>query len=258
VLLVDDQRFVGVAVGRILGVEPDIELHCCDDASRALAIATKIRPTLILQDLVMPGMDGISLIESFRRDPLIASTPIVALSGNDDASSRARALAAGANDYVLKLPSKDDLIACIRHHASGASMSGQTSAPRVESDMTLDRRVLETFEQAGLPDTGDFVSGLIEQFLRDATAQVDSLDDFARRLDAPALKRVAHSLKGSAMTMGANRLAALCSQLEGHLDTRPGEAMTPLIAAIGEELGRVHEAFSSVYPDAGPPASSRR
>src|SRR5688572_11396235 len=62
VLLVDDQRFVGMAVGLLLGSEADIQLHCCHAAGEALATANRVSPTVILQDLVMPDIDGATLV----------------------------------------------------------------------------------------------------------------------------------------------------------------------------------------------------
>src|ERR1700719_2397776 len=93
VLLVDDQRFVGVAIGRLLASEPDIELHCCVNAVEAVACANQIGPTIILQDLVLPDIDGLTLVRMFRANPSTAGTPIVVLSGNDDPESRRRAIA---------------------------------------------------------------------------------------------------------------------------------------------------------------------
>ena len=86
VLLVDDQPFVGVVVKNLLAGEPDIELHCCDKALDAMAQANQINPTIILQDLVLPGIDGLTLVRMYRENPATASTPIVVLSGNDDES----------------------------------------------------------------------------------------------------------------------------------------------------------------------------
>ena len=58
VLLVDDQRFIGLA----------------------------LEPTIILQDLVMPGISGLELVGLFRRNAATARTPIIVLSGNSSAS----------------------------------------------------------------------------------------------------------------------------------------------------------------------------
>jgi PleD family two-component response regulator len=119
VLLVDDQRFVGVAIERLLAGEQDIELHCCLNAVDAVARANQIGPAVILQDLVLPDIDGETLVKMFRANPSTARTPIVMLSGNDDAESRSRAIAGGANDYLVKLPARQDLVARQQPRSSG-------------------------------------------------------------------------------------------------------------------------------------------
>jgi len=117
VLLVDDQRFVGVVLERLLATEHDITLHSCLTSSEAISRANEIRPTVILQDLVLPGIDGLTMLGLFRTNPSTASTPVIVLSANDDQGTRTRALASGATDYLVKLPAKRDLIDCIRRHA---------------------------------------------------------------------------------------------------------------------------------------------
>lgn len=62
VLLVDDQPIVGEAIRRMLAGHPDITFHFCADAQRAIDTAAAVRPTTILQDLVMPGVDGFTLV----------------------------------------------------------------------------------------------------------------------------------------------------------------------------------------------------
>ena len=77
VLLVDDQAFVGAAVSLLLESEPDIEVHSCLSAVNAIARANEIAPTLILQDLVMPEIDGLTLVRAFRANPQTAGTPVI-------------------------------------------------------------------------------------------------------------------------------------------------------------------------------------
>lgn len=95
VLLVDDQPFVGAAVGRLLATEHDITLNCCTSAVDALAVAGRLNPTIILQDLVMPDIDGLTLVRLFRTNPPTARTPVIVLSGNDDPDTRSSARARG-------------------------------------------------------------------------------------------------------------------------------------------------------------------
>ena len=117
VLLVDDQAMVCEAVRRALANQPDIDFHYCADAREALTIANQIKPTVILQDLVMPGMDGLTLVKQFRANPATKDTPIIVLSTNENPQVKGHAFALGANDYLVKLPDKIELIARIRYHS---------------------------------------------------------------------------------------------------------------------------------------------
>ncbi len=116
VLLVDDQAMVCEAIRRALASEPDIDFHYCADAREALNIATQIRPTVILQDLVMPGIDGLTLVNQFRTNPATHEIPIIVLSTNENPQVKGQAFSLGANDYVVKLPDRIELIARIRYH----------------------------------------------------------------------------------------------------------------------------------------------
>jgi signal transduction histidine kinase/HPt (histidine-containing phosphotransfer) domain-containing protein len=117
VLLVDDQAMVCEAVRRALASEPDIDFHYCADAREAMAAATQIRPTVILQDLVMPGIDGLTLVSQFRANPPTREIPIIVLSTNENPQVKGQAFALGANDYLVKLPDRIELIARIRYHS---------------------------------------------------------------------------------------------------------------------------------------------
>ena len=59
VLLIDDQRIIGESLRQMLQNESDIQFHFCQDPMKAIEIALEIRPTVILQDLVMPELDGL-------------------------------------------------------------------------------------------------------------------------------------------------------------------------------------------------------
>lgn len=118
VLLVDDQIMVGEAVRRALLDEAGIEFHYCSNPLDALAIARTVQPTVILQDLVMPSVNGLDLVRQYRADPNTRAIPIIVLSTKEEASVKSDAFRAGANDYLVKLPDRIELIARIRYHSA--------------------------------------------------------------------------------------------------------------------------------------------
>lgn len=104
VLLIDDQPIVGMAVGRMLADEKDIVFRFCSDPTKAEATALEVEPTVILQDLVMPDVDGLTLVKRFRANEKTRDVPLIVLSTKEEPETKAEAFALGANDYVVKLP----------------------------------------------------------------------------------------------------------------------------------------------------------
>ncbi len=119
VLLVDDQAIIGEAVRRILAPHEDVEYHFCQDPLKAVETAQALAPTVILQDLVMPGKDGLDLVLEFRANEATREIPLIVLSSREEPVTKAEAFARGANDYLVKLPDPIEMLARIRHHSRG-------------------------------------------------------------------------------------------------------------------------------------------
>jgi sigma-B regulation protein RsbU (phosphoserine phosphatase) len=119
VLLVDDQPMVGETVRRMLADEAGVEFRYCPDPAAAIDAANEFRPTVILQDLVMPDIDGLQLVKYFRANAATRDTPLVVLSSKEEPVVKARAFALGANDYMVKLPDKLEVVARVRYHSRG-------------------------------------------------------------------------------------------------------------------------------------------
>jgi signal transduction histidine kinase len=117
VLLVDDQSLVAEAVRRALADAEDIDFHYCSSSYEALDQAIRIKPTVILQDLVMPHRDGLDLLRLYRANPATQDVPVIVLSVEEDAKVKAKAFELGANDYLVKLPDRVELLARIRYHS---------------------------------------------------------------------------------------------------------------------------------------------
>ena len=118
VLLIDDQSIIGEAVRRMLEPEGDIVFHYCQNPLKSLQFARQYKPTVILQDLVMPEMDGLLLVRFLRsQDAPTRDTPLIVLSSKEEPGTKTKAFELGANDYLVKLPDRLELIARIRYHS---------------------------------------------------------------------------------------------------------------------------------------------
>lgn len=145
VLLVDDQLIIAEAVRRILAAERGISFHFCQRGAEALAAAARVRPTVILQDLMMPDCDGLDLVRAYRSQEATAQTPLIVLSSKEEAVTKAEAFARGASDYLVKLPDPVELVARIRYHSAAYHAMLRTRAlAEAEKVRLLSERRAET------------------------------------------------------------------------------------------------------------------
>lgn len=117
VLLIDDQPMVGEAVRRMLAGEDDIDFYFTSDPAGAIPKAQQLEPTVILQDLVMPDIDGMTMVRFIRANKKLRDVPLIVLSTKEEPATKAEAFALGANDYLVKLPDRIELLARIRYHS---------------------------------------------------------------------------------------------------------------------------------------------
>lgn len=128
VLLVDDQIIIHEAFRRMMDGVEDVTLQYCSEPLRALSEAKNFKPTVILQDLVMPGMNGLMLLGQLRGDAATRSVPIIVLSTNEDPKIKSEAFAIGASDYLVKFPDRIELLARIRAHSRSYMAQQQRDA----------------------------------------------------------------------------------------------------------------------------------
>lgn len=128
VLLVDDQAIIAEGIRRMLEAEKDIKLHYCANPATAINTAINVNATVILQDLVMPDVDGMTLVRFYRANHATKDIPVIVLSSKEDPAIKRDAFAYGASDYLVKLPDKIELIARIRAHAKNYIMQTERDA----------------------------------------------------------------------------------------------------------------------------------
>lgn len=188
---------------------------------------------VVLMDCHMPVMDGFAATQKIREvERGRRRTPVVALTASALVSDRERCLGAGMDDYVSKPIDPDALAAVLERWAPAARADG---TPHHDGpDLTLVRdttRHLDPDQIEGLaelrtPDGGSLLATFIRSFTRRVDERLAVIRGCVERADEEALAMAAHELRGSAATIGAVRVAALCAELENGgtrvLRLRPG------------------------------------
>lgn len=128
VLLIDDQEIAAEMIQHMLEDQPDISFQHVWDARAALSTALAFAPTIVLVDLSMPLIDGYTVIKQFRDSSEFPKLPMVLLSTEDQPERKARGFAMGCDDYLIKWPSKLELIARIRYHTQAYLAQQQRDA----------------------------------------------------------------------------------------------------------------------------------
>ena len=111
ILLVDDNQDMRDYLARLL--DSCYEVETVTDGMAALNAVQNNPPDLILSDVMMPGMDGFTLLRSLREQPQTQEIPIILLSARAGEESRIEGLEAGADDYLIKPFSARELLARI-------------------------------------------------------------------------------------------------------------------------------------------------
>jgi NarL family two-component system response regulator LiaR len=135
VILVDDHAIVRKGIVALLATESDIEVVGeASDGQEAILLAEKLKPDLILMDLVMPGVNGVDAIRVIKSKDAKARILVLTSFGTDDKVFPA--LKAGASGYLLKDSNPEELIEAIRQVQQGESWLHPAIARKVLFELT--------------------------------------------------------------------------------------------------------------------------
>src|SRR5690242_11239732 len=112
-LIVDDHPVIRTLLQRLLEAEPDIHIvGAAEDGAAALALAPALRPDVVVMDVQMPRMDGITAAARLRA--VAPRSAVIMFSSEDDQATRSQAQAAGARAFIAKDGALDGLLHAIR------------------------------------------------------------------------------------------------------------------------------------------------
>ena len=182
VLVVDDHPMTRYGIVRLIAQEPDLVV-CgeAENASRALAAVSALKPQVVLADLTMPGGEGLEFIKDVRS--LHPEVAVLVVSMHDEALYAERALRAGARGYIMKNEGGAKLVEAIRQVLQGKTyvsenMSGKvleifSGRRRREDDTTIGKLTDREFEVFRLLGQG-MTTREIGQQLRLGTKTVET------------------------------------------------------------------------------------
>lgn len=186
-LLVDDHPVVRDGLRGMFAGDPDIEIVGeAADGSEAVALAAELEPDVILMDLHMPVMDGVSAIRQLVVQG--SASRILVLTTYDQDSYVLPAIEAGATGYLLKDAPRDELLRAVRAVASGDSALSPSVASRLVEQMrnpapdVLTERELEILALVAAGTTNRAIARTL--FISEATVKTHLLHIY-EKLGAP-------------------------------------------------------------------------
>ena len=229
----------------------------------------------VLMDCQMPEMDGFEATRRLREDPRWRELPILALTASATSADRARILATGMNDHVPKPLHADELFEALARWVrprTGVAPDSPATADRREAPAPArpEAAPWPTIDglapHAGLAAAGNnaaLYARLLRVFFHSQQTTGERLAQAAATGDAEALGRLAHSLRGSAGTIGARALSDAAAALEDFCigpgaGSGSGSASQcrDLTVAVEEALAHLLRALEPVVAVDGPAAAA--
>ncbi len=228
VLVVEDNEVNQlVARGQLgaLGCTVDVAAHGLE----AVAMTATTAYDVVLMDLQMPHLDGYSAARRIRRTPgCNTEVPIIAMTASALSGERERCLSAGMDGFMTKPVSADRLATVLGSHLPHLRRSPQREPDPPE--------VVDFARLAELDEMGDTAAALVDQaverFVSGVPRALAELTDAAQGGDLTTLAAAAHRFRGSALNLGANRVAALSLDLELLGPTDVGGRAPALLAGL--------------------------
>ena len=211
----------------------------------AVEALSRIPYDLVFMDCQMPEMDGLEATRVIRERERSSShrTPIIAMTANAMQGDREQCLRAGMDDYVSK-PVTSDALAAVFARWGRSVPAEEAVLGDSPSTRPLDAGVFASLQELSGEDDPGFLSRLIAHFLADTPTRLSTLGTACRQGRADDVRRIAHSLKGSAANLGALGMADRCDRISraatGTLDSVP-----PLLADLELEFQRVRGQLES-------------
>jgi two-component system, sensor histidine kinase and response regulator len=253
ILLAEDNRVNQIVAQRTLQ-KMGHSLVVADNGNEALLLLARERFDLVLMDIQMPGMDGLTATMKIREKEKSTHLhmPIVAMTAHAMKGDRERCLAAGMDGYVSKPISSQELQAAIAGALRGRPDAGPSAGSKSQQEDAAPDKVIpwdmgKTLEALG----GDekLLQEVIEIFLEEVPRHMASLRQAIAQGNAEATEIAAHTLKGELGYLGISEVSRKARELEeiGHKSDlrRAASIYTGFEAELSEVLTSIRKTMST-------------
>ena len=259
VLLVEDNE-INQMVAQELLQEAGLVVDVAGNGAIAIDMLNQQPYDMVLMDMQMPVMDGITATIELRRQPQFADLPIVAMTANAMQQDREKCLQAGMNDHIPKPIDPDTLWRTLLHWikpaavtASGAAM---TARPQQNGAVAVPAGIPGLDTRLGLSRVlgkQPLYLAVLRKFLLSQSDTILRLRAALDRGDREEAQRIAHTLNGVAGNIGAPVIQQQAAGLEELLKQAPDrQAVEPLLQALDDSLQRLLTPLAAAldYPPA--------
>jgi CheY-like chemotaxis protein len=264
VLLVEDNAINQQVAQELLAAEGAL-IELADNGALGLE-ALRNAPVpfnVVLMDLQMPVMDGLTATRQLRQDPRFNQLPVIAMTANAMGSDREECLQAGMNDHVGKPFDLNQLVFTLVSHThwSGSTDVPQASAAVAETAPRTPATIDVPLALSRMGGNAALLQRSVAAYASDARVLPARLLQAVLNTDPSGFKRELHAFKGLSATVGANILSQIAAQMERNCQSQPGAAdqiqtVAELQESIDKHLPELEAAVAALLPPQPQPAEA--
>lgn len=227
-----------------------------NNGEKAVSLLKQHRYDIVLMDMQMPVMDGVSATQEIRKSTSLDELPIVAMTANAMTQDKERCLAAGMNDHVAKPIDPEELfrtlLRWIKPRTNSIQKAAQIDARKVHIIETTLPDIAGLDIQLGLKRVLNKVPAyisMLRKFLESQATAPTELRSALANKDMPTAERIAHTAKAVCGNIGASALQHQAEELEQLCGAgAAAEAITPKLNEFEAALIRLCDALTSALP----------
>jgi CheY-like chemotaxis protein len=219
ILLAEDNP-INQQVAQEILEQMGLEVEICKNGLEAVASVRKRRPDLVIMDIQMPLMDGFEATNQIRQIEGMETLPIIAMTANAMVGDAERSLRSGMNDHIAKPVDPILLYETVKSWLEKIPEKYQKPPADKNDKKTWEKNLLGMDLQQGLKHIGgnqDLYIKLLRDFLISHAESAKRLDQYLSDNNLKAAQRLAHTIRGTAGTLGATQLEEAAHKIDNSL-----------------------------------------